>query len=112
MNRYFNWFDGCPLGSPGGPFEPWCWTAGNDEPLLPELLLSVVPGAIRTTWPATDGATLMLLDAWGKVLTTLQASHEQEVLIPASQLPAGIYWVVFQANTGARTSAGVFWPGY
>ena len=112
MNRYFNWFDGCPLGSPGGPFEPWCWTAGNDEPLLPELLLSVVPGAIRTTWPASGGGALMLVDALGKVLTTLQTSHEQEVLIPASQLPAGIYWVVFQANTGARTSAGVFWPGY
>ncbi|MBI1193908.1 MAG: hypothetical protein GC205_12175 [Bacteroidetes bacterium] len=112
MNRYFNWFDGCPLGSPGGPFEPWCWTAGAEEPMLPELQLSVVPGAIRTTLPGTDSGTLLLVDAYGRLLTTLPAGLDQVVLFPATQLPPGIYWVVYQADTGARTSAGVFWPGF
>jgi len=112
MNRYFNWFDGCPMGSPGGPFEPWCWAAGNDDPLLPDLQLSVVPGAIRTTWPASGSGQLLLVDAYGRIVYSVQESVHKEVIIPASALPAGVYWVVYQADTGARISKGVFWPGY
>jgi hypothetical protein len=112
MNRYFNWFDGCLLGSPGGPFEPWCWTAGHETPLLPELQLSVVPGAIRTHFPAVAFGQLALVDGYGRMLQVQHVHGAAWVFLEASALPAGLYWVVFQADTGQRVSAGVFWSGF
>jgi len=112
MNRYFNWFDGCLLGSPGGPFEPWCWTAGNETPLLPELELSVVPGAIRTTLPPGTNGQMDLVDGYGRLLKRQRASGGETVFMAASDLSAGLYWVVFQADTGQCKSAALYWPGF
>ncbi len=112
MNRYYNWFDGCPLGSPGGPFVPWCWTAPVTEQNMPEPELSLTPQGYAVSVPGTYRAMVSLLDLTGRARSETLLEPGMPVFLDASTLPAGVYLVQVRNESGAFRAIKVFWPGY
>ncbi len=113
MNRASNWFDGCPLGSPGGPFEPWCWTAGEEESAPePAWPWGLQAAGLWVECPAGFSGELYLLDVSGRVLTSQRALGGGMVQLPMQALPAGIYFFAAFSQSGLRPfSTRLFWSG-
>ncbi len=112
MNRHYNWFDGCPLGSPGQAFDPWCWATAVSEAQALSVNWGLSPQGISVEWPHSQSGSLQLFDLLGREQgrTALQPGGMGR--IDMSHLPAGVY--LFRVNTEGRTtvlSERLYWPG-
>jgi hypothetical protein len=113
MNRYTNWFDGCPLGSPGGPFEPWCWTASEQEAETePAWPWGLNGGGIWLQCPPNFVGHIYLLDASGRMLVQKRAGAGATEQVPLQDYPPGIYLLAALSDSGIRPfSTRLFWAG-
>ena len=113
MNRYTNWFDGCPLGSPGEAFEPWCWTAGEEEGLQASAWSWGLNGlGLWLRCPPGFSGQLYLVDASGRMAHQQALVAGAESQLAMQHLPPGIYLLSAFADSGSRPfSARLFWAG-
>jgi hypothetical protein len=103
MDRWYNWFDGCPLGSPGGPFVPSCWAVGGLglETAVPTLTVQATPGALQVSFDASQAAPYALVNVLGQpVLTGTLLPGQQALTLSHS----GICFLVVHAPNGRLVS--------
>jgi hypothetical protein len=93
--RWDNWFDGCPLGSPGGPFVPWCWGSVGPAALADDAWAATAePGAVRVRWDGAEPARVRVVDAAGRVVAEAELPAGWRALpVPAP----GLYRVQVRA---------------
>jgi hypothetical protein len=111
MSRWDNWFDGCPLGSPGTAFIPWCWTTGSGSVnALPAKAFRAwgVPSGLVLEWNEATAAEVRVYDAAGRLVL------ERSVERGRQQWPlrsSGVH--VLQVQSPFGWSSKRFWvPGY
>lgn len=106
MTRWDNWFDGCPLGSPGMAFEPWCWTTSTPSAALPANAFRAwaSPGAVDLEWNGKDPAHVRIFDASGRLVL------EQEVQNGPQRWPlSGSGWHMLQLQSNSGRAQQAFW---
>lgn len=96
MNDPYNWFSGCPGGSPGKAYDPLDCSVGASDP-------AVLPAALRV-WPNPGSDVLhvrldrpnvahfRLLDVLGKTVLEQHAADGVAHLVTEG-LPRGVYWL-------------------
>ena len=77
-----------------------------DISLQPNPLRAGLPALLRLTAPEAANLTVSLHSAAGQVVQTFGqqvTAGENRILVPAQQLPAGLYWVSLQSETSVQT---------
>jgi hypothetical protein len=111
MNRYTNWFDGCPLGSPGGPFVPSCWTASIDEQALDALDLSVNFQGLLVQNAGYQQGTIIVYDIMGRPRGQADLLASASTSLTLHSFPTGVYYVEARMENGSRRVFPIYWPG-
>lgn len=107
MSRWDNWFDGCPLGSPGTAFEPWCWATGTEDPAaLPANTFRAwaLPGAVELDWRSTENGRVRIFDGAGRLVLEQSIQKGQQRL----NLP-GAGWHLLHMHSPAGEARKAVW---
>jgi hypothetical protein len=107
LNAPYNWFAGCPGGSPGGPFVP-CDNSGIDTPNnISDGNVAVYPNPVsenlfiefNSELIATSSVTIELFDLSGRPVYRQDQIHEEQCIIQNNFAP-GMYIYKISSSTG------------
>ena len=105
LNDPFNWFAGCPGGSPGTAYDPLCGMVGV-EPVSKDVLISLSPNPVSdqclVSFDQDVACTIKLVDAQGRVLS-VQEVNSQKAILNTTTLTPGLYFVIVQLNHDVLT---------